>query len=319
MKIKASIIANNANVDKLINAISKTNKYKIIKVLNHLDDINVFKYSDAIFVDDSLENNEKRKIERFCLDNNIDFNLCPTSIYIRKTNIIAVDDFCLINLKPYRLSKIEEFFKRLFDITFSLIFLIISFPLFVFLILLIKIFDGGPVFYLQRRLTKGEKSFVIYKFRTMKVNAERNTGAVLSCTNDERLTKTGKFLRRFSLDEIPQMYNVLLGHMSIVGPRPERSFFTNKYKRLNEYYKYRFNVKAGMTGYAQIYGKYESSFRNKLDFDLYYISNYSFFNDLKIIIKTIAHVFSKIKFNNKKQPKTQTKETSKWKKQVGKN
>ena len=129
----------------------------------------------------------------------------------------------------------------------------------------------------------------------MKIDAEKETGAVLSYEDDTRLTKLGRVLRKYGLDEIPQIFNVLIGDMSVVGPRPERSYFINKYKRTNEYYKYRFNVKAGITGYAQIYAKYDSSYKDKLDYDLYYIANYSFFNDLKIILKTGLLFLSKDK------------------------
>lgn len=300
MKRKASIISNTIDTNKLFYAFKKSN-YILENIYDEDIEFNKLKESDSIFIDNSLDKNLLSKIERFCLDNNIELNIYANSISFRKSKIKAIDDLCFLKLSPYKISRFNNFIKRMFDIIFSIIFIILSLPVFIILILLIKIFDNGPVFYLQKRLTKDEKEFIIYKFRTMKVNAERETGAILSTMNDKRLTNMGKILRRLKLDEIPQIFNVLLGDMSVVGPRPERKYFTNKYKRINEYYKYRFNVKAGITGYAQIYGKYDSSYKDKLDYDLYYISNYSILSDLSIIFKTALQVFYKREVKNNKK------------------
>lgn len=300
MKRKASIISNSINTNKLFYAFKKSN-YILENIYDEDIEFNKLKESDSIFIDNNLDKNLLSKIERFCLDNNIEFNIYANSISFRKSKIKAIDDLCFLKLSPYKISRFNSFIKRLFDIVFSIIFIILSLPVFIILIIVIKLFDNGPVFYLQKRLTKDEKEFIIYKFRTMKVNAEKETGAILSPINDVRLTSLGRILRKFKLDEIPQIFNVLLGDMSVVGPRPERKHFTNKYKRINEYYKYRFNVKAGITGYAQVYGKYDSSYKDKLDYDLYYISNYSFLSDLSIIFKTVMQLFVKNKVINKKK------------------
>lgn len=319
MKRKASIISNSLNLDKLIQSFDKSNRYVLINVWNESIDLEKLIEIDSVFIDTSVNRNILAKIERFCLDNNIELSTFTNSINIRKPKIKAIDDLCFISLNSYKISKLNSLLKRAFDIVFSLIFIIVSLPIFIILILLIKIIDGGPVFYFQKRLTMDKKEFVIIKFRTMKVNAEKETGAVLSHATDDRLTNIGRFLRKSSLDEIPQIFNVLCGDMSIVGPRPERSHFIKKYNRINEYYKYRFNVKAGITGYAQVYAKYDSSYRDKLDFDLYYISNYSILKDLKIIFKTIIHVLSKNIGSKINKDKITVKDDGLWENQVGKN
>ena len=300
MKRKTSIISSSSNNERLKFAFNKSN-YILENIYDKDTEFIKLKELDSIFVDNNLDRNLLSKIERFCLDNDIEFYIYANSINFRKSKIKAINDLCFLKLNPYKLSRFDSFIKRLFDIIFSIIFIILTLPVFIILIILIKILDNGPVFYLQKRLTKDEKEFIIYKFRTMKVNAEKETGAILSPVNDKRLTNLGKILRKLKLDEIPQIFNVLLGNMSLVGPRPERKYFTNKYKRINEYYKYRFNVKAGITGYAQVYGKYDSSYKDKLDYDLYYISNYSFFRDIAIILKTVLQFFSHINMKEKEK------------------
>jgi|SRR5690554_52898 len=292
MKRKASIIASNDNHNKILNSVLCSNKYKIVNIFNERIYFELLKDVNTIFIDSSVDSEIIKKVELFCLENNIDLYIYPESISLRKKNIQTLEDVLFFNLKPYYISRLNRFIKRCFDFLFALCFIIISFPLFFLIILLIKLFDKGPIFYLQERITLNEKKFVIFKFRTMHVNAEKETGVTLSKQDDPRLTKLGRFLRKYRLDELPQIFNVLIGNMSLVGPRPERPYFVEQYKKENGYYKYRFNAKAGITGLAQIFAKYDSSFQTKLDYDLYYISNYSFFNDLKIIFKTIIFLFS---------------------------
>mgnify|MGYP000917576806 CR=1 FL=1 len=265
-------------------------QYKIINVFYEDYDLIELQRVKAIFVDSRLDLKKINELENFCLNNNIAFYLYPVSLDLRKRKIKAIDDSLFLYLKPYSLSRIQKIIKRLFDFFASLLIIIILLPLLLLITLLIKIFDKGPAFYYQERLTEGERKFVIIKFRTMKVNAEKETGKVLATADDPRLTKIGKVLRKYRLDELPQIFNVLIGDMSLVGPRPEREFFVNDFKKKDDYYKFRFNVKAGITGLAQIYAKYDSNFKTKLDYDLYYISNYSVWLDLKILFKTIIYL-----------------------------
>lgn len=183
--------------------------------------------------------------------------------------------------------KIEQVFcKRLMDIIFSVAGLIVSSPFFLIIAVLIKATDGGPVFYKQTRLTKDRKEFMIYKFRTMIQDAEKDGHARLASEKDDRILPVGRFLRATRLDELPQLINILKGEMSVVGPRPERPELAAEIEEELPEFAYRLKVKAGLTGYAQIYGKYNTTSYDKLKLDLTYIRNYSFFLDLKLMIMT---------------------------------
>jgi len=153
--------------------------------------------------------------------------------------------------------------------------------------------DGGPVFYRQKRMTQWGREFDILKFRSMIVDAEKYAGAVLATEEDPRITKVGKVIRAVRLDELPQLLNILKGDMSIVGPRPERKVIAEGYYKEIPEFAYRLKVKGGLTGYAQIYGKYNTSAYDKLRLDLMYIENYSLLMDVKLIILTLRILFTK--------------------------
>jgi lipopolysaccharide/colanic/teichoic acid biosynthesis glycosyltransferase len=174
--------------------------------------------------------------------------------------------------------------KRLFDIFLSGIGLVISSPLWLIFSLAIKLQDGGPVFYTQERVGKGGKIFKVYKFRSMIPDAEKQTGPVLATENDPRVTKVGRILRATAMDELPQLWNIFKGDISFVGPRAERPELVKKFVQFVPNYMKRFDVKPGLTGVAQVYGKYDSSPKEKLRYDLFYIKNKSFLLDLKLII-----------------------------------
>jgi len=183
--------------------------------------------------------------------------------------------------------KIEQAFgKRMADLVFSAFGLLITSPFFVLIAFMIKATDGGPVFYKQTRLTKDKKEFMIYKFRTMIQDAEKDGRAHMAMEGDERILPVGRFLRATRLDELPQLINILRGEMSMVGPRPERPELAEEIEKELPEFAYRLKVKAGLTGYAQIYGKYNTTAYDKLKLDLTYIRNYSFFLDLKLMIMT---------------------------------
>ncbi|BAB07369.1 teichuronic acid biosynthesis (glycosyltransferase) [Halalkalibacterium halodurans C-125] len=167
---------------------------------------------------------------------------------------------------------------------------------FLLVAILIKLEDPkGSIIYKQERLGKDNKPFMIYKFRSMVEGAEKKTGPVLATQNDDRITKVGKFIRATRLDELPQLFNVLKGDMSLVGPRPERSFFIEQLSKEHLDYAYRNTVQPGITGYAQIMGKYSTEAEDKLRFDLYYIRNYTFWLDIVIMLKTFTVLLDKTK------------------------
>ncbi len=205
-----------------------------------------------------------------------------------KAEIEQIDDIPLINLSDTPLKGWRAVTKRVFDIFFSLFALALSIPIFIIVPILIKLQDGGDVFYLQERMGLDGKVFKMIKFRTMIPDAEKETGPVWTKKDDERITPVGKILRKFSIDEIPQFINVLLGDMSVVGPRPERPVFVERFREKFPQYMLRHKVKAGLTGWAQVHGlRGDTPLQERLKYDLYYIRNWSFTFDLKIILLTI--------------------------------
>lgn len=190
----------------------------------------------------------------------------------------------------FRITDTKRIFKRIFDILCSLAGMLITMPLLPFIAVLIKLDSRGPIFFRQKRVGEMEKEFMLYKFRTMREDAEKSTGAVWAEKNDPRITNIGGFLRKTRLDELPQFYNVLRGDMSFIGPRPERPEFVNKLKEIIPYYPERHFVKPGLTGWAQIryaYGASTEDSVEKLRYDLYYIKHLSIFLDMVVMLETI--------------------------------
>ena len=188
----------------------------------------------------------------------------------------------------------ERFFKRLMDIVISLVACIILSPIMLVIAIAIKAYDRGPVFYTQERITKDARPFQIIKFRSMIVESEED-GARLAKADDDRITPVGRILRRTHFDELPQLFNILKGDMSIVGPRPERREIFEKYEESIPEFKFRLKMKAGLTGYAQVYGQYNTVPYDKLKLDLTYIENYSFWLDIKLCFLTVKILFQKEK------------------------
>ena len=187
----------------------------------------------------------------------------------------------------------QRIVKRLCDVVLSAVGLLLTSPFFAVIALMIKCTDRGPVFYRQDRLTKDGQVFSICKFRTMIQDAEKHTGARLASDHDDRILPVGRFLRRTRLDELPQLWNILKGDMSLVGPRPERPELAAEIEESIPEFAYRLKVKAGLTGYAQVYGKYNTTAYDKLKLDLTYIRKYSVFLDLKMILMTPKIMFLK--------------------------
>lgn len=186
-------------------------------------------------------------------------------------------------------NKFNQFTKRVEDILLSLLFILISLPIMILIAFLVKFSSKGSIFFIQERITINNKTFKMYKFRTMVEDAEVKTGPIFADNNDPRCTKIGLILRKLSLDELPQFFNVLIGDMSIVGPRPERPFYVNQLKEQIPNYLDRHNVKAGMTGLAQIKGfRGKTSLELRVKNDLEYISNWSLLLDIKIIFGTFS-------------------------------
>ena len=250
--------------------------------------------SDAIILND-IPAQKRNDILKFCYRYRVRTYVAPklTDVMLRGAKNISLFDTPLLLVKGTGLTPAQRVSKRALDLVLSSLILIPAAPIMGLVALAIKIEDGGPVFYKQPRLTRNGREFDILKFRSMVVDAEKTAGAVLAEGNDPRITRVGKFIRPFRLDELPQLINILKGDMSFVGPRPERKVIADEYCKDIPEFSFRLKVRGGLTGYAQIYGKYNTSAYDKLRLDLMYIENYSFLLDIKLIVLTLRILFTK--------------------------
>ncbi len=251
----------------------------------------IMKYEGAIICDIPAE--QRNDYLKFCFEHSKRAYIAPkiSDIIIRGADDIRLFDTPLMLCRNYGLDFEQQLIKRTFDVIFSLIALIPAAPFMILAAAAVKLYDRGPVFYKQKRLTLHGKEFYVYKFRSMIVDAEKDGKARLATEEDERITPVGKILRKFRVDEFPQLLNILKGDMSVVGPRPERPELTEEYKKEMPEFGFRLKVKAGLTGYAQVTGAYDTTPYDKLKMDLMYIENYSIRLDLQIILMTIKTMF----------------------------
>jgi len=249
---------------------------------------------DTVFISSNLSSKFQGEVFEYCLLNNKTVNLMaiPESVSMMGGKIYQFSDTPVIELGSIHLERYQRFFKRVFDLFVAIIGIIVTSPFYLVIPLLIKLDSEGPVFYTQERYTIGKKVFKLYKFRTMCVDAEKN-GEMLAAQNDSRITRVGRVLRMLRLDELPQFFNILSGAMSVVGPRPERPVFADDFCNRVKHYKLRYTMKAGLTGYAQIYGKYNTRVSDKILMDLIYAIKYSFWLDIKLVILTVKTMFIK--------------------------
>jgi exopolysaccharide biosynthesis polyprenyl glycosylphosphotransferase len=285
----------NLKVDQNINKILKDfNVEEIVDIEIGEEEIEkkILNYENVLM--EELPSKIRNNLLKFCFENKITcYGVPKTSDIIinsGKENRICHTSVLIWDNKGLR--KEQEIIKRIIDIFISLFGLFCLSPLFLLIAILIKIYDKGPIIYKQERLTKDGEKFMIYKFRTMIVDSEKN-GAQLASKNDSRITPIGKILRNTHIDELPQLWNILNGDMSLVGPRPERPEVMETYLKEYPEFRYRLKAKAGLTGYAQVYGKYNTNPNEKLKFDLIYILNYSVLLDLKLIFLTFKIMFQK--------------------------
>ncbi len=235
----------------------------------------------------------RNDILKFCYEKQIRTYVTPkiSDIIIRGADNIDLFDTPILLCKNTGLSMGQKILKRFVDILLSSLALIIFSPFMIIISLAIKIYDRGPVFFKQKRATINNKEFDILKFRSMIVDAEKDNRVIPATDKDPRITPVGRVIRAIRMDELPQLLNILKGDMSIVGPRPERVEHIEKYSKDIPEFKYRLKVKGGLTGYAQVYGKYNTTAYDKLRLDLMYIQNYSFLLDMKLIITTVKILF----------------------------
>ncbi|MFH1095949.1 MAG: sugar transferase [Candidatus Desantisbacteria bacterium] len=253
------------------------------------------KIDEVIITIPPVTNQELWDIVLSCEDERVRFKTVP-DIYesvIGKLETIQIETIPLIDVNIQPISGWNRSIKRLIDMAASLLVLITLFPFLIIVAILIKLDSKGPIVFSQERVGRDGHLFKIYKFRTMMTDAEKDTGPVLAQKNDERITKLGKFLRQTRIDEILQCVNVLLGQMSLVGPRPERLFFVEQFKTAIPGYTKRFKVRPGITGLAQVNAGYDISPKSKLKYDLLYVKNYSLVLDFKLMLKTLLVIFGR--------------------------
>lgn len=277
---------------------TRTDRYLIDNVV-HVDMeweqlIEIIDRSEAIMVYD-IHSELKNKIIKYCYEKDIRLYVTPkiSDILTRSSENIHLFDTPLLLMRNNGLSFEDRVLKRLMDILVSLLVIVVTAPIMVIIAVAIKLHDGGPVFFKQKRCTLDGKVFEIHKFRSMIVDAEKDGISVPASEKDPRITPIGNIIRATRLDELPQIFDILVGNMSLVGPRPERIEHVEKYTEDIPEFAYRLKVKGGLTGYAQIYGKYNTTAYDKLKLDLMYIQNYSILLDLKLIFMTIKIIFMK--------------------------
>jgi len=283
------------DLENMANKIKAPASNMLLNIKNTCDVVdieNVFgliSLADDVFISSSVPNDTKERIIGYCMEKGKGIYIIPGTpeILLYKAQILQFADIAAFAVEQLKLSTVQKIIKRVFDITFTAFALIIFSPVLLISAVVIKLSSKGPVFYAQKRVTRGGREFKLYKFRSMIDNAEENTGPILSLENDGRITPFGKVLRKTRIDELPQLINVLIGDMSVVGPRPERPQFVEQYKKEIPGYEYRTHVKAGITGLAQVLGKYTTKPEDKLRYDLLYIRNYSILYDIKIILQTL--------------------------------
>ncbi len=236
---------------------------------------------------------ERNQLLKFCYARDIRIYIMPkiTDVILSGAEELHIFDSPMLLTREYSLSMEQRFIKRSIDIVCSLILLVVTSPIMLLTAIAIKLYDGGPVLYKQVRCTRNQKEFYIMKFRSMRTDAEKDGVARLACKNDGRITPIGKFIRKCRIDELPQLINILKGDMSFIGPRPERPEIIQQYVEVMPEFVYRTKVKAGLAGFAQVYGKYNTSPYDKLKLDLIYIEHYSVWLDLKLMLLTLKVLF----------------------------
>ncbi len=269
--------------------------YKVIGSIDRVKEIIAKLNIDQIFI--ALPRHMDKRLEKTLEalgDEMVDIKLAPDILNLIQISggVEDFDGIPIISLSESPMYGWNRVLKRLFDIVFSLVFIVIASPVMLAISIAIKLESKGPVIFRQERMSLGGVPFNIFKFRSMTVDAESETGAVWAKKHDNRRTKVGEFIRKTSLDEFPQLFNVLKGDMSLVGPRPERPVFVKDFKKSISMYMLRHKMKAGITGWAQVNGwRGNTSIDKRIEFDLYYIENWSLLLDIKILWLTIFKGF----------------------------
>lgn len=283
------------DMDNLIHQYNLNRKFKVEKVLpirEVISNLSILDGVEEVFLS-GIHSHDRNIIIKYCMEKGINALVLPRlgDVIMSGAKRLHILHLPILMVQRYNPKPDYLLIKRVFDIVMSCVALVVFSPVFLVTALLVKK-DGGPVFYKQERLTKDGKIFKLIKFRSMREDAEKDGVARLSTgDNDERITPVGKVIRKFRIDELPQLINVLQGDLSIVGPRPERPAIAAEYEKVMPEFRLRLQCKAGLTGYAQVYGKYNTTPYDKLLMDLMYISAPGIVQDLRIIFVTVKILF----------------------------
>ena len=276
----------------------RKDKYDIVKSMNISEGIEKIyeeclgNYDGVIIWD--VPSQYRNGLVKYCYGRNIRIYVMPkiTDVLLKGSTQLHLFDTPVLLLREYAIKVEQRAIKRVIDIVLSLLLIILSSPVMLITAIAIKLYDGGPVLYKQVRCTQNRREFKIMKFRSMRVDAEKDGVARLASKNDSRITPIGKFIRKCRIDELPQLFNILVGDMAFIGPRPERPEIIAQYLEKMPEFAFRMKVKAGLAGYAQVYGKYNTTPYDKLKLDLTYIENYSVWLDIKLMLLTVKILFT---------------------------
>lgn len=300
---KLLLLYGNRNADDICAKFeTRKDKYKIVEKKRIDEDLEAIrhqiqqKYEEGVIsgiILWDIPDFARKVLLKFCYAKSIRVYYMPkiTDVIMLGAEELHIFDSPLLLTREYSLTMEQRVIKRTIDVVGSLILIILSSPFMLLTALAVKLYDGGPILYKQIRCTIQEREFEILKFRSMRVDAEKDGVARLASKNDSRITPVGKVIRKCRLDELPQLFNILKGDMSFIGPRPERPEIIAQYKEVMPEFVYRMKVKAGLAGFAQVYGKYNTSPYDKLKLDLTYIEKYSIPLDLKLMLLTLKILF----------------------------
>ena len=292
------LVCGDRPVDEIVEKFnSRKDRFVIAKIMNISEGEEAIekeieqRYQGMIIWDIPQKN--RNNLLKYCYSKSIRVYMMPkiSDVIVQGADVLHFFDTPVLLTREYPLTLEQRFIKRTIDLVCAILLVIITSPIMLISAFIIKVSDGGPVFYRQKRVTVGGKEFRIIKFRSMRVDAEKDGKARLASKGDPRITPFGKFIRKVRIDELPQLFNIIAGDMSFIGPRPERPEIIAQYVEDMPEFTYRTKVKAGLAGYAQVYGKYNTTPYDKLKLDLIYIENYSTWLDLRLMLLTLKVLF----------------------------
>lgn len=292
------LVCGDRPVDEIVEKFnSRKDRFVIAKIMNISEGEEAIeaeilnRYQGVVIWDIPMKS--RNNLLKYCYSKSIRVYMMPkiSDVIVQGADVLHFFDTPVILTREYPLTFEQRFVKRTIDLVCALLLIILTSPIMLITAFIIKVSDGGPVFYKQKRVTIGGKVFKIVKFRSMRVDAEKDGKARLASKGDPRITPFGRFIRKVRIDELPQLFNIVAGDMTFIGPRPERPEIIEEYIKSMPEFEFRTKVKAGLAGYAQVYGKYNTTPYDKLKLDLLYIENYTTWLDIRLMLLTLKVLF----------------------------